>query len=263
MPELNAKPYLVIGTPCFGRQVTDIYAASLLKLQMACFQHGIPLLVHMLGGDALITRARQNIVARFLSNEEATHLLFIDADIGFQPEQVFRLLRFGAGMCSAVYPIKRLEWEKIEACVQSARAPLQSASLTYMLEFEDGEQIQMRDGFAKVSFAGTGFLMIRREALLAMLERYPELKYEREHGPAQAAEEAKWRYALFNCMLDEASGFYLSEDFSFCRRWTDLGGEIWADMQSRLTHLGSVPFEGNVATQFTPARASEEVGPER
>lgn len=237
--------------------MTDIYAASLLKLQMACLQNGISLLVHMLGGDALITRARQNIVARFLNNSEATHLLFIDADIGFEPEQVFRLMQFGVEMCSAVYPVKRLEWEKIVKCVQAERAPLQSASLTYMLEFDDGEQIHMRDGFAKVSFAGTGFLMIRREALLAMIERYSDLKYEREHGPAQDPDEAKWRYALFNCMLDSASGIYLSEDFSFCRRWTDIGGEIWADMQSRLIHLGSIPFQGDVATQFTPVPASE------
>jgi hypothetical protein len=195
-----------------------------------------------------------------LSNEAATHLLFIDADIGFEPEQALRLLQFEAPMCSAVYPIKRLDWEKVMACVQADRAPLQSASLTYMLEFQEGEQIQMRDGFAKVSFAGTGFLMIQRQAILAMIERYPELKYEREHGPNSQSGEAMWRYALFNCMLDAESGFYLSEDFSFCRRWTDIGGEIWADLQSRLIHLGSVPFEGNVATQFTAVPAPEEVG---
>ena len=65
--------------------------------------------------------------------------------------------------------------------------------------------------------------------------------------------EAKWRYALFNCMIDEASGIYLSEDFSFCRRWTDMGGEIWADLESRLLHVGAVTFEGNVMTQFTSA----------
>ena len=120
-----------------------------------------------------------------------------------------------------------------------------------MLEFPDGEQIEIRGGFARVNYAGTGFLMIQRATMLAMIERYPELRYEQEHGPQNAPAERKWRYALFNCMVDQASGFYLSEDFSFCRRWTDMGGEIWADLESRLMHLGSVAFEGNVMTQFT------------
>ncbi len=243
--------YLVIGTPCYGRQVTDMYAASLLKLQLACYQRKIRLVVHMLGGDALITRARQNIVAGFLANDAATHLLFIDADIGFEPEQVFRLLDFDAAMSAAIYPIKRLDWEKVAACAQTGRSPIQSAALTYMLEFQGGEQIEIRDGFARVTYAGTGFLMIKREAMLAMIERYPELHYEREHGPSHGPVDVQWRYALFNCMIDEATGFYLSEDFSFCRRWIDMGGEIWADLQSKLRHVGAVTFEGDVMTQFT------------
>ncbi len=82
---------LLVGTPCYGRQVTDLYAGSLLKLQLACQRREVRLQVQMLGSDALITRARQNIVARFLENDTATHLIFIDADMGFEPEQVFGL----------------------------------------------------------------------------------------------------------------------------------------------------------------------------
>lgn len=253
MSDLTPKSFLVIGTPCYGRQVTDIYAGSLLKLQLACQQRDIRLLVHMLGGDALIPRARQNIVARFLENQAATHLLFIDADIGFEPEQVFRLIDFSADVSAAIYPIKRLDWEKVAACVQSGQAPLASAALTYMLEFQDGERIEIRDGFARVSYAGTGFLMMKRQAILSMMDRYPALHYEREHGPNHTPIDVKWRYALFNCMIDPNTGFYLSEDFSFCRRWTDMGGEIWADLQSRLMHVGAVTFEGDVMTQFTSA----------
>jgi hypothetical protein len=71
---------IMVGTPCYGRQVSDVYAGSLLKLQMACLQRGVNLKVKMTGSDALITRARQNIVADFLADETATHLIFIDAD---------------------------------------------------------------------------------------------------------------------------------------------------------------------------------------
>ncbi|MGC2656446.1 MAG: hypothetical protein WA324_00605 [Bryobacteraceae bacterium] len=244
------QPCLVVGTPCYGRMVTDQYAGSLLKLQMACVQRGVRLLVQMMGSDALITRARQNIVADFLTNEAATHLIFIDADIGFEPEQVFRLLDFNRDVTAAVYPIKRIDWEKIDAVVQAGRKPLESAALSYMIEFANSERIEVINGFARVTYAGTGFFMIQRHVLLAMMERYPELRYGHDHKPNDKLSGNKWRSALFNCMIDEATGTYLSEDFSFCKRWTDMGGEIWADLESRLTHVGTVSFRGDLATQF-------------
>jgi hypothetical protein len=247
------QPYLVIGTPCYGRQVTDLYAASLLKLLLACQRRDIRLQVQMTGSDALITRARQNVVAQFLHIEAATHLLFIDADIGFEPEQVFRLIDFDAPMTAAIYPIKRIDWQKVAAAVEAGRGPLESAALSYMMEFEGGAQVAVRNGFARVSYAGTGFLMIRREALLSMIERYPELRYAHDHKPNDKLSGSPWRSALFNCMIDEKTGTYLSEDFSFCRRWTDMGGEIWADLQSRLTHVGTVDFAGDISTQFSSA----------
>ncbi len=245
-----AETCLVIGTPCYGRQVTDLYTGSLLKLQMACFQRGIRLQVLLKGSDALITRARQNIVADFLANENATHLLFIDADIGFEPEQVFRLLDFAKDMAAAVYPIKRIDWQKMSVMAEAKRTPLEQASLSYMIEFANPQSIQSINGFARVTFAGTGFLMIQRQAILRMLEHYPELRYAYDHKPDDRLSESPYRYALFNCMIDEETKVYLSEDFSFCKRWTDMGGEIWADLESRLTHVGTVSFRGDLSTQF-------------
>ena len=247
------QPCLIVGTPCYGRMVTDLYAGSLLKLQMACLQRGLRLQVQMIGSDALITRARQNVVAAFLSNEAATHLLFIDADIGFEPEQVFRLLDFGRDVTAAIYPIKRIDWQKVSDAAEAKRTPLESAALSYMIEFASGGRVAVTNGFAQVKYAGTGFLMIKRSVLLAMIEKYPELRYKNDHKPDDKLAGSNWRCALFNCMIDAATGTYLSEDFSFCERWTAMGGEIWADLESRLTHVGTVNFQGNVATQFTPA----------
>lgn len=204
----------------------------------------------MTGSDALITRARQNIVAQFLANAEATHLLFIDADIGFEPDQVFRLLDFDADMTAAVYPIKRLDWDKIGAAAKADRTPLDRTALSYMVQFPPAQQLATRDGFVRVSFAGSGFLMMRRAALVSMTQRYPELRYAYDHKHNDHLAGSPWRYALFNCMIDAESGVYLSEDFSFCRRWTDMGGEIWADLNSRLKHVGSITFNGDFSTQF-------------
>ena len=103
---------LVVATPCFGGQVSSIYTASLFKLQIALRSYSdIKLKLEMQQNDALITRARANLVSAFLDDPAATHLLFIDADIGFEPEQVLRLLACGADVCAGVYPIKRIDWE--------------------------------------------------------------------------------------------------------------------------------------------------------
>ena len=105
--------HLMIGTPCFGGNLTDHYALSLLKLQAACIERGIRLSFCLLHGDALITRARNSVVAEFLQDRSASHLLFIDADIGFQPSQVFRLLEADREMAGAAYPVKLLDWQRI------------------------------------------------------------------------------------------------------------------------------------------------------
>ena len=243
-----APPYSVtIGTPCFGGQVSWLYAVSLLKLQNSFTQRGWQLNYLLQAGDALVTRARQTIVGHFLENPRATHLLFIDADIAFEPAQVVRLLEFDADVTAAVYPVKQIDWDKIPSAVAAGRSPIESAALSYVVERDHRSELTVRDGFVKSRYAGTGFLMIRRAALERMIQHYPELRYRHEHRSADPLDSSPWRSAIFNCMIEPESGFYLSEDFSFCRRWTDMGGEIWVDYTSRLEHVGLMVYRGNMA----------------
>ena len=243
---------LVIATPCFGGQISVVYAASLFKLQKLVRSYtNFNLKVLFKDGDALITRARSSLVAQFLDDATATHLLFIDADIGFEPEQVLRLIQCGADMCAAVYPVKRVDWERVKSTIEAARPNPSAASLKYVFEVDDPDAVVEKAGFLKVRYAGTGFLMIRRGALETMCARYPELKYRRDHS-VDAATESTNRFALFECMI-APDGTYLSEDFAFCKRWTDIGGEIWADLDSRLSHVGPVAFGGDLSSQFAAA----------
>src|SRR5580704_4437262 len=130
-------------------------------------------------GDALITRARASLVAQFLDDPAMTHLLFIDGDIGFEPEQVLRLIDCEADVCAAVYPIKRIDWDKVRAVMGAGRPNPAAAAFSYVFEVADPGAVVARAGFAKVRYAGSGFLMIRRRALEAMCERYPHLRYKR------------------------------------------------------------------------------------
>jgi hypothetical protein len=250
-PTAPATPVvnLVIGTPCFGGQVSVNYTASLLKLEKALRAYGdISLKVMFKDGDALITRARANLVAQFLDDPAATHLLFIDADIGFEPEQVLRLVQCGAAMSAAVYPIKRIDWDRISSTIAAGRPILAAAALKYVIEVDNPDAVICQGGFVKVRYAGTGFLMIRREALERMCKHYPQLKYCRDHS-LDAATASDNRFALFDCMIAD-DGTYLSEDFAFCKRWADMGGEIWADRNSALSHVGPITFRGDLSSQF-------------
>jgi|SRR5579871_2305782 hypothetical protein len=239
---------LVIATPCFGGQISALYAASLLKLQkrVRCYSD-FNLKFLFKDGDALITRARASLVAQFLDDPCATHLLFIDADVGFEPEQVLRLIECGADMCAAVYPIKRIDWARVKSAIAADRDPA-AAALNYVFEVDDPDAVTTRAGFIKVRYAGTGFLMVRREALQRMCAHYAGLRFKRDHS-LDAAQASDNRFALFECMIAE-DGTYLSEDFAFCKRWLDIGGEIWADLNSKLQHVGPMTFCGDLSSQF-------------
>jgi hypothetical protein len=256
---MSEQMHLVVATPCFGGQVSTIYANSIFALQRAVRSlSNLTLKVELRDGDALITRARANLMTSFLDDPSATHLLFADADIGFTPDQVFRLIEAGTDVVAGVYPIKRVNWEKAQRAIEARRPNVPAAALDYVLEINNPDHVAVVNGFTRVRYAGTGFLMIRRNVFEKMCAHpaYAPLQFFREHSHDALAGSPN-RFALFECMIDPATGTYLSEDFAFCKRWTDIGGEIWADLQSHLDHVGPSVFRGDVASQFaSPARAT-------
>jgi hypothetical protein len=207
--------------------------------------------VELRDGDALITRARANLMTLFLDDPTTTHFLFVDADIGFTPDQVFRLIESGADVVAGAYPIKRVNWDKAKRAIEAQRPNVPSAALDYVLEINDPDHVTVVNGFTRVRYAGTGFLMIRRHVFEKMCAHpaYTSLQFFREHS-LDALVGSLNRFALFECMIDPNTKTYLSEDFAFCKRWTDIGGEIWLDLQSRLDHVGPSVFHGDVSSQF-------------
>src|SRR3981189_3745793 len=137
-PFMTNQIHLMVATPCFGGRVSSIYAGSVFHLQRAARSRpNMDLTVLMRDGDALITRARANLVPLFLDNPSATHLLFVDADIGFTPDQVFRLIESEVDVVAGAYPIKRVNWDKAKRMLESNRPTSPSAAPDYVLEIDD------------------------------------------------------------------------------------------------------------------------------
>jgi hypothetical protein len=250
MPE-TPKPFIYLAVPCYGGQLNIYFVRSLLRLQEACRERDVGLHVEMMGGEALITRGRSRLAAQFLAHPQATHLLFIDADIGFPPETVFRLLDSGKEVVAAVCPLKSIDWDKLRAAAKADVADLQAASIGYVVRFlpTADKSVNVENGFAQVAYGGTGFLMIQRQAMQRLVDAHPELKAKMGDMADPLAAEA---VMVFETMIEPETGQYLSEDYAFCRRWRDLGGEIWADFEARLTHVGHAAYTGSLIQALRP-----------
>lgn len=243
------KTRIVIGTPCYGGLVTSNYMVSIIHAMSQCGHNGIESYVNLLGGDALITRARAQITGDFLDDAAATHLLFVDADISFAPEQLLRLLAFDRDMVAAMYPVKGIMWDRIPERMATGE-PMAEAGLLYAAQHCTGKDLKVEGDFATADYAATGFLLIKRDAILRMIAAYPETKYGYNDTPSVVGPARDNFYALYDCIIDPATKRYLSEDYSFCRRWRQIGGEIWIDLKSKLTHTGPMAFKGDASRRY-------------
>ncbi len=250
---MMGRAHIFIATPCYGGLVTQAYMQSVIGLMQHAAGAGFDLTLAMLGHDALITRSRNTLVGQFLDTPGATHLLFIDADIGFDPAQVERMLAAGKDIVAGVYPLKTMHWDSRAAARLSEGESIAQAGLLYVGRLCEGNELQREDGFATAIYAGTGFMLIRRAAIERLIEAHPETRYTGIHAYPLPKTPPRPRFALFDCMIDPDNGEYLSEDYAFCRRWRDLGGTLWLDTRGKLTHSGPFDFHGDPSSRFEAA----------
>lgn len=225
----TTAPSLVLATPCYGGLVHMTYTQSLLALQSACVERGLPLTLDLGGGEALIGRARAGMMTRFLRGS-ATHLLFADADVGFTPDDVFRLLEAEREVIGGLYPRKALDARAL------ARRDSLAGAMRPEAEPLAGGGAEDR-GLRTMAAVGTGFLMISRPAAQRMVDGYPQLRARLGDVQGSDVSEATM---VFDSFVDPDSGRYLTDYEAFCRRWRDLGGDVWADPHVRVSHLADV-----------------------
>lgn len=241
------RPFVLVATPCYGGQVHQLYMQSVIALMQQAHRGAFDVSLALLGNDSLITRSRNTLVSAFLDMPQATHLLFIDADISFSPDQVERMLQFGEPLVAGMYPLKVLDWQQ---AALHGRPRQEEAALRYCGQPCKGEAREQRDGFVTGEYAGTGFMMIARAALEQMIAAHPELGYTSMHVYAEGPRPNRQHFALFDCMIDPDTRTYLSEDYAFCWRWRRLGGKLWLDTRGKLTHTGSHDFHGNPEPRY-------------
>lgn len=255
------EKHVFIATPCYGGQIAEPYFRSMMKLAILCNKYGIQYTVSTLANESLVTRGRNTLVSFFMEHPEATHLFFVDADIEFDPNDMLRMLAYDKDIVVGAYPKKAINWDSI---IHAARnnpdetaQTIEGHSSNYVVNFEfnkdeDGKPINsitIKDNLVKLKDAGTGFMCIKRSVFEKMFEEFPELKYANDINVDQKFE--KHMYALFDCIIDPDSRRYLSEDYTFCRRWQGMGGEVWLDPRTALNHVGHYTFRGNIRKLFT------------
>lgn len=237
---------ILIGTPCYGGMVTHVYMESILKLVAYGASRNVLFSLGLLAHDSLVPRARNTLMAKFLDTPSLTHLFFIDSDIAFPPEALGRMLDMNEDVVAGMYPLKVIHWPQVaQRAPHMAGEALPHAGLNYVgIPCKEAEK-EERNGFITGDYAGTGFMLIKREAALRMIEAYPETKYKMAQTYPPPKNPSPNQYNLFDCIVDPDTGTYLSEDFTFCRRWRKIGGKIWLDQQTKLNHIGSFTFEGD------------------
>ena len=249
------KSKFFIATPCYGGQLNEPYFRSVIKMMTFFNGHQIPLAFGTIANESLVTRARNVLVAYFLASDY-THLMFVDADIEFQTEDILKLYAHKKDVVVGAYPKKGVAWDKIRANLTDpankdknlSDRDMASFGSDYAINFKfvnkEAKTIAVENGLIKLHDAGTGFMMISREAVLKMVKAYPELKYNNDVNIANAELKDHF-YALFDTMIDPVDRRYLSEDYTFCRRWQEIGGDVWLDPSISLNHYGHFCFQGN------------------
>ena len=257
------KNKLFIATPMYGGMAHGLYIKSSLDLQTTMNKYAIETKFSFLFNESLITRARNYLVDEFLRSDH-THLLFIDSDIHYNPQDVLALMALDKDVIGGPYPKKSMNWGNI---AQAARAnpnmdPKELEQLVgeYVFNVVKGtKQFSVTEPL-EVMEIGTGFMMVKREVFERMEKEYPAIKYKPDHIGQANFDGTRYIHAYFDTVIDTKDSItgggserYLSEDYMFCQMWRKMGGKIFLCPWMKTQHIGTYAFTGNMpaVAQYT------------
>ena len=215
-----------ICMPCYGGQLTESTFMSYIKWSNTARQLGLDWTVETMTNESLISRARNTLTAKFLNTKESTHLMFIDADIGWEPWHLLVMLDAQKDVIGGLYPMKSLP---VKWCVNGI----------------PGVAEDPNSSLVEVSKTGTGFLLMKRDVFEKLNEHPAVRTFANDIGLPRELDVYMKTY--FDTAVRE--GRYYSEDWTFCENWRDLGGQVWVDKRVLLRHTGTYVFDGNAQEQ--------------
>lgn len=249
------KRKLFLGVPMYGGSCAGMFTKSIADLTSMCTGHGIELRTYFLFNESLITRARNYICDEFMRSD-CTHMMFIDADIGFNPRDVLAMLALQSDdtdydVLAGPYPKKTISWEKIKLAVDKGVADedpnvLERYVGDYVFNPKAGFGTIRIDVPVEVSEAGTGFMMIRRKTFEKFRDAFPQYSYKPDHVRTEHFDGTREIMQYFQAEIDPKSKRYLSEDYWFCQKLQEIDCKIMFCPWMRLQHVGSYIFGGSL-----------------
>ena len=257
------KNKLFIATPMYGGMAHGLYIKSALDLQMTMNKYGIETKFSFLFNESLITRARNYLVDEFLRSEY-THMMFIDSDIHYSPQDVIALMALDKDVIGGPYPKKSINWSNVAAAARNhpdlEPKELENLVGEYVFNVVKGtSSFQVSDPL-EVLEIGTGHMMIKRHVFEKMKDAYPTIQYKPDHVGQANFDGSRYIHAYFDTVIDSADSItgggserYLSEDYMFCQMWRKIGGTIHLCPWMKTQHIGTYAFTGNMpaVAQYT------------
>jgi hypothetical protein len=255
--ETLRKNGLFVATPMYGGVCAGMFARSIADLSALCSQNGIPLQMYFLFNESLITRARNYCCDEFMRSS-SQHLMFIDSDIGFNPQDVIALMALQAkepekyNIIGGPYPKKCISWEKIKRAVDKGVADedpnvLEKFVGDFVFNPKGGTQSILIGEPCEVLEIGTGFMMITKTAMATFAESYKEYMYKPDHVRTEAFDGSREIMQYFQAEIDPKSKRYLSEDYWFCQKAQNIGLRTWFCPWMKMQHVGTYIFGGSLA----------------
>lgn len=235
----RTKGHIAIATPVYGQLMHSECTRSLLLTAARLRDDGYTM-TWLTNSLASIQLARSHLTAMFLAIPEATHMMWVDADLSFPRDAISRLLAHDLPVVSGLYPFKRLPIEFPWTCATN----------------EQGYTRRLASGVVEAAEVPGGFVLVKREVYLALMEAFPERWLPAAAQDDEHARLTPWCYDFYPHLLE--NGLVVPEDYAFCRLWRSLGGTIWADLSIRLTHHGWHGFTGDPMSLMAPAMPASE-----
>lgn len=237
---------LFIASPMYGGQCNGLYTVGMISVSNVLNGAGIPFTYSYLMNESLITRARNLLTHNFLDTD-FSHLMFIDADIGFNATDIISMINTDKDIICGIYPKKEINWPLIEAAVQQG-VPMQELTNftgSFVVNSVTGRE---RDAFRidqplEIENGGTGFMLIKRDVFTTLATVVPRYSHDM-FLPEDTEKKATLIHEFFATSIDEKSNRLLSEDYHFCKLARSHGFQVWAAPWVRLVHCGTYNFSG-------------------